>query len=58
MDDESIREILEKEGITDSILCPQAFAIAEKYGVSKTDIAGYCNRHSIKIRGCQLGCFR
>ncbi|MFA5295143.1 MAG: hypothetical protein WC382_06480 [Methanoregulaceae archaeon] len=58
MDDEKIRAAFEKEGITTDIKCPEAFAIAEKYGVSKTEIARYCNTHGVKIRACQLGCFK
>ena len=58
MDDEKIRAAFEKEGITTDIKCPEAFAIADKYGVSKTEIARYCNTHGVKIRACQLGCFK
>ncbi|KUG05761.1 hypothetical protein ASZ90_016801 [hydrocarbon metagenome] len=58
MDDEKIRAAFEKEGITTDIKCPEAFAIAEKYGVSKTEVARYCNTHGVKIRACQLGCFK
>lgn len=60
MDEEKIREAFEAYGITDEITCPQAFEISEKYGIPKMDIARYCNRREprIKIRGCQLGCFR
>jgi len=58
MNEEKIREALEAEGIGKEIKCPEAFAIAEKYGIPKLDIAGYCNAHGIKIRACQLGCFK
>ncbi|WP_181391397.1 hypothetical protein ACKUB1_15645 [Methanospirillum stamsii] len=58
MESEQIKSILEKEGITTEIGCPQAFEISEKYGVSKLEIAKYCNIHDIKIRACQLGCFK
>jgi len=58
MESEQIKTILEKEGITSEITCPQAFAISERYGVSKLDIATYCNSNNVKIRGCQLGCFK
>lgn len=58
MDNEKIRDAFAKEGITNEILCPQAFAVSEKYGISKKDIAAYCNQNKVKIRGCQLGCFR
>ncbi len=58
MDEEKIRSIFEREGIEKEITCPEAFAISEKYGVSKTDIARFCNTHGVKIRACQLGCFK
>ena len=58
MDEEQIRTAFEKEGIVNEIKCPQAFLISEKYGIQKMDIAKYCNRNGVKIRGCQLGCFK
>ncbi len=58
MDDDKIREAFAKEGITKDIPCPKAFAIAAKYHIDKMEIAAYCNREGIKIRACQLGCFR
>lgn len=58
MDEEKIRSVFEKEGIGREITCPQAFAISEEYGIDKMDLSRYCNKNSVKIRGCQLGCFR
>jgi len=58
MDDELIRAAFEKEGIVSEIKCPEAFAIAEKYKIPKMEIARYCNTRGVKIRACQLGCFR
>lgn len=58
MDEEKVRKAFEAEGIEREIKCPQAFALSEKYGIPKMDIARYCNRHGIKIRACQLGCFK
>jgi hypothetical protein len=58
MNEEKIRKAFEAEGIDAAIQCPQAFAISEKYGISKMDIARYCNTHGVKIRACQLGCFK
>jgi hypothetical protein len=57
MEEDTIRSVFQKEGIVKEIKCPQAFAIAEKYGIKKIDLAEYCNSHGIKIRACQLGCF-
>jgi hypothetical protein len=58
MTDEKIIQALEEAGITDTITCPQAFAIAEKAKVSRADVGKYCTVNHIKIRGCQLGCFK
>jgi len=58
MDEEIVRKAFEAEGIEREIKCPQAFALSEKYGIPKMDIARYCNAHGIKIRACQLGCFK
>jgi hypothetical protein len=58
MDAEQIRKIFETEGITTEIKCPEAFAISEKYGITKMEISRYCNQKGVKIRACQLGCFK
>ena len=58
MNEEKIRKAFEAEGIEKDIKCPQAFAISEKYKIAKTDISQYCNSHGVKIRACQLGCFK
>jgi hypothetical protein len=58
MNDETIAEIFKEEGIGSEIKCPQAFAIAKKHRISKKAIGDFCNSHNIKIRACQLGCFR
>jgi len=58
MDADKIEQAFKAEGIEKRITCPQAFSIAGKYQVHKSDIAEYCNSHGIKIHGCQLGCFK
>ncbi|MBT8508097.1 hypothetical protein AZH53_06720 [Methanomicrobiaceae archaeon CYW5] len=60
MDKQLIEDAFREFGITNEIRCEQAFEICEKYDIKKLDIARYCNTHDpkIKIRGCQLGCFR
>lgn len=57
MDATKIEEFLKEQGITTEIRCPEAFAIAEKLGISRAELGAYCNEHGVKIRGCQLGCF-
>jgi hypothetical protein len=58
MNDEMIAELFKEEGIEKEIKCPQAFAIAKKHKIPKKAIGDYCNSHNIKIRACQLGCFK
>jgi hypothetical protein len=58
MEDEKIKEILEEQGIKSEIRCPEAFMISDKFGIPKSEISAYCNKYGIKIRGCQLGCFK
>jgi hypothetical protein len=57
MDETLIRKAFEESGVKDNLPCPKAFEISEKYGIPKLDIAKYCNKHRVKIRKCQLGCF-
>ncbi len=58
MSDEKIKKALEDAGISEKITCPQAFAIAEKAKVSRNAVGEYCTKNRIKIRECQLGCFK
>ena len=58
MDDATIRKALADAGVGAELPCPKAFEISEKSGIPKLEIARYCNEHRIKIRKCQLGCFR
>ena len=58
MSEEKIKKALQEAGIAEMITCDQAFAVAEKAKVSRGAIGEYCNNHRIKIRGCQLGCFK
>jgi hypothetical protein len=57
MDEDKIRKAFDEMGIGSEIQCPQAEAMAAKYGITKKEIGEYCNTHGVKIRGCQLGCF-
>ncbi len=46
------------EGLVDGRLpCAQAWVIAEKFNMSKMDIAAACETLGIKIKPCQLGAF-
>jgi hypothetical protein len=58
MDAKKVETVFLQEGIDREITCPQAFAIAEKHKITKQEITDFCNSHKIKIRACQLGCFK
>lgn len=58
MSEDTIAKAFKEAGIEKEIKCPQAFAIAKKHKLPIRAIGDYCNEHAIKIRGCQLGCFR
>jgi len=58
MSEEKIRKALQEAGISETITCHQAFTIAEKVKVSRSAVGEYCTKNRIKIRGCQLGCFK
>ncbi|HVP96279.1 hypothetical protein [Methanoregula sp.] len=58
MDEKTIETAFAHEKIVKVIPCEQAFAVAEKYGIKKDELSAYCNTHGIKIRACQLGCFK
>jgi hypothetical protein len=58
MDTDKIEKIFKDACIEKEITCPQAFALAKKHKIAKLDISEYCNSHKIKIRSCQLGCFK
>ena len=40
------------------LTCAKAFELAKKYDVEIVAIGRICNKHNIKIRKCQLGCFK
>ena len=58
MTDEKIKKALQEAGIAERITCPQVFAIAEKTKISRIAVGDYCTKNRIKIRECQLGCFK
>lgn len=58
MSEESIKKALQEAKISTTITCPQAFDIAKKAKVPQSEIGRYCTEHGIKIRNCQLGCFK
>jgi len=51
----AVRELISAEG---QASCKALLALAERLGVPPARIGLACNELEIKIRGCQLGCFR
>ena len=58
MTDAKIKKALDEAGITTTITCPQAFDVAVKAKVSRLELGEYLTKNKIKIRSCQLGCFK
>jgi hypothetical protein len=58
MSNAMIKKALEEAGITEKITCAQAFEIASKAKFSRMAVGEYCTKNRIKIRACQLGCFK
>jgi len=40
------------------LYCAEAFKIAREMGVEISEVGRICNREKIRIRNCQLGCFK
>jgi hypothetical protein len=40
-----------------SLTCAGAFGLAKEFETDVIEIGRLCNKHNIKIRKCQLGCF-
>lgn len=55
------REVLEavkKAAPEGFITCPRARKLAEELGVPPRAVGDACNVLKIKIKGCELGCFK
>ncbi len=52
---EQIKKNIKSEG---KINCSDALDIAEELGISPSDVGDECNKMNIKVKGCQLGCFK
>jgi hypothetical protein len=40
------------------LTCSQAIRLSREYDIPLEKIGKTCNEHSVKIRECQLGCFK
>ncbi len=48
---------IERDG-RKTLSCARAFEIHRQHDVPLADIGRICNENNIKIRACQLGCFK
>jgi len=58
MNDAELKEIIKANAGDNGLNCATAFSIAKKHDVSLQKIGDVCNEMGIKIRNCQLGCFK
>lgn len=55
---EAVLALVRVEDGKQRVQCADALALACEMGVEPTVVTRVCNRLSIKISHCQLGCFR
>jgi len=53
----------QKQEIRDCVVngelpCARAFQLSEELKVTLNDIGRFCNEEGIKVKHCQLGCFK
>lgn len=58
MDKQELYQEILKHAQDRRIACRQCFDIAQEFDVSLKIIGEICTENDIKIRACQLGCFR
>ena len=51
---EKAKELDGKKQLT----CKEAFELAEEFGAEILEVGSICNQQNIRIRHCQLGCFK
>jgi hypothetical protein len=62
MDQNAIRTLVlqsavERDG-RKTLSCARAFEIHRQHGVPLADLGRICDENDIRIRACQLGCFK
>ena len=58
MEKQQIYEEIVRVAEDGRISCVRCFEIAQRCGVSPELIGEVCDDHKVKIRNCQLGCFK
>ncbi len=57
-DEDKIRAEVEYVARDGGAACRQLLALATRLNVSPAEVGRVCNEMKIKIRSCQLGCFK
>ncbi|UCD51898.1 MAG: hypothetical protein JSW27_04530 [Phycisphaerales bacterium] len=58
---EKTRLVLEQVTETDgkqTMPCAAAFRVHREHGIALAEIGRICNENGVRIRNCQLGCFK
>ena len=55
---EAVLALVRTEDGKRKLSCAEALGLAQERGVEPKAVTRICNRLSIKINGCQLGCFQ
>jgi hypothetical protein len=58
MEKQDIYQEISKRAQDDKIACRQCFEIARECDVSLKIIGEVCDENNVRIRACQLGCFK
>ena len=58
MQDDQLKKIIRETVGEQGLNCAAAFMIAAKHDLPINKIGELCNEMKIKIRNCQLGCFK
>lgn len=58
MDEKDLRDLILTKQVDGTISCSAALHIAEKAGTSSQKIGRLLNEMNIKVKACQLGCFK
>jgi len=58
INEEEIKKALLETAQDGKIKCPECLALAQRFKVKPVVIGRLCNQLKIKIRACQLGCFK
>ena len=58
MTDDEIKSVIKERSNEDGINCATIFSISNQHTIPLKKIGELCNEMKIKIRNCQLGCFK